>query len=260
MIRAMTGFKKVCSLAALAAVLALGTGCPGTGATDDQKEPYFLSGREKVRHTDYAGAIQAFNKAAEVNPRSGPAHYELGCLYEERGADPAAAIFHYERYLKLSPTAENAPLIRERINTCKLELAKSSFLTLGGQPVQREKELKAELDRLLAENTQLRHQLSTLAPGVRVPMATNPPVAAKSPPVKMTPATATNRVVAPVPANTNRPPTAVGPMKTHKVASGDMPASIARKYGVKVESLMAANPGLDPKKLKIGQSLNIPAR
>ncbi len=256
----MTGFKKVCSLASLTAVLALGTGCPGTGATDDQKEPYFLSGREKVRHADYTGAIQAFNKAAEVNPRSGPAHYELGCLYEERGADPAAAIFHYEAYLRLTPTAENAPLIRERINTCKLELAKSSFLTLGAQPVQREKELKAELDRLLAENTQLRHQLSTLAPHIRVPVATNSPVATKSTTTKMAPATATNRVATPAPANTNRPPTAVGAMKTHKIASGDTPATLARKYGVKVEALMAANPGLDPKKLKIGQSLNIPGR
>ncbi len=256
----MIGFKKVGPLAALATVMLLSTGCPGTGATDEQKEPYFLSGREKVRHADYTGAIQAFSKAIEVNPRSAAAHYELGCLSEERGADPAAAIYHYERYLKLSPTAENTPLVRERINTCKLELAKSSFLTLGGQPVQREKELKAELDRLLAENTQLRHQLGTLAPGVRLPAATNPPVTIKSPSVKMPPTTTTNRVTTPTPANTNRPPTAVAAAKTHKIASGETPVVIARKYGIKVESLMAANPGLDPKKLKIGQSVNVPAR
>jgi tetratricopeptide (TPR) repeat protein len=234
-------------LAVLALALGFCTGCPAPGATDDQKNPYFISGREKVRHADYAGAIQAFNKAVEVNPRSSPAHYALGCLYEERGADPAAAIFHYERYLKLSPAAENAPMIRERINTCKLELAKSSFLTLGGQPVQREKEIKAEIDRLLAENTQLRHQLSTLGHVVRPPTATNPPG-----PVKIVPPAATNRVATPA------PPAAAA--RTHKIASGDTPANLARKYGVKVESLMAANPGLDPKKLKIGQSLNIPAR
>lgn len=34
---------------------------------------------------------------------------------------------------------------------------------------------------------------------------------------------------------------------------------IARKYGVKVEALMAANPGLDPRRLRVGQTLAIPA-
>ena len=33
---------------------------------------------------------------------------------------------------------------------------------------------------------------------------------------------------------------------------------IARKYGVKVEALMAANPGLDPRRLRVGQTLTIP--
>ncbi len=255
----MTRLVKFWPLAALAGAIVLCTGCPAPGATDDQKEPYFLSGREKVRHADYAGAIQAFNKAVEVNPRSASGHYELGCLYEERGADPAAAIFHYERHLKLSPRAENAPIIRERINTCKLELAKSSFLTLGGQSAQNEKALKAELDRLLAENTQLRHQLDTLGQGARVPIATSPPVAGKTPPVKTGLPIATNRVAVPSPTNTNRPPAATA-ATTHKVASGEIPGAIARKYGIKVESLLAANPGLDPKKLKVGQTLNIPAR
>lgn len=255
----MIGFKKVWLLAALATLLLLGTGCPGTGASDEQKEPYFLSGREKVRHADYVGAIQSFSKAIEVNPRSAAAHYELGCLSEERGADPAAAIYHYERYLNLSPRAENVTIVRERINTCKLELAKSSFLTLGGQSGQREKELKAELDRLLAENTQLRHQLGTLGQNVRVPPTTNSPAVTKLiVPTKQVPTPATNLVASP--GATNRPPTAVAAAKTHKIASGETPGIIARKYGIKVESLMAANPGLDPKKLKIGQSVNVPAR
>lgn len=47
--------------------------------------------------------------------------------------------------------------------------------------------------------------------------------------------------------------------RSHLVQSGENPASIARKYSIKVESLMAANPGLDPRKLKVGQTLAIPA-
>jgi LysM repeat protein len=34
---------------------------------------------------------------------------------------------------------------------------------------------------------------------------------------------------------------------------------IARKYGVKVDALMAVNPRLEPRRLQVGQTLNIPA-
>ena len=40
---------------------------------------------------------------------------------------------------------------------------------------------------------------------------------------------------------------------------GETPTAIARKYGVKVSALMAANPRLDERRLQPGQTLNIPA-
>jgi LysM repeat protein len=43
------------------------------------------------------------------------------------------------------------------------------------------------------------------------------------------------------------------------VQAGESPYSIARKYGVKLEALMAANPGLEPTRMPIGRTLNIPA-
>jgi LysM repeat protein len=42
------------------------------------------------------------------------------------------------------------------------------------------------------------------------------------------------------------------------VEKGDMPATIAKKLGIKTQELLDANPGLDPKKLQIGQKLNVP--
>ena len=47
---------------------------------------------------------------------------------------------------------------------------------------------------------------------------------------------------------------------TYSLKAGDTPASIARKYGIKLDALMSANPGIDPKRLKIGQTLTIPAK
>ena len=52
---------------------------------------------------DYQGAIQAFEESLEANPHSAAAHFELGWLYDEKESDPAAAIYHYQQYLKLSP-------------------------------------------------------------------------------------------------------------------------------------------------------------
>jgi len=42
------------------------------------------------------------------------------------------------------------------------------------------------------------------------------------------------------------------------VEKGDQPVSIAKKLGIKTQELLDANPGLDPKKLQIGQKLNVP--
>ena len=50
------------------------------------------------------------------------------------------------------------------------------------------------------------------------------------------------------------------PSKTYVVAKGDNPVSIARKFKVPYDDLMAANHIEDPHKLKIGQKLTIPAK
>jgi len=47
--------------------------------------------------------------------------------------------------------------------------------------------------------------------------------------------------------------------KEYAVAKGDMLATIAKKNGVTLKALQDANPGVDPKKLQIGQKLQIPA-
>ncbi len=61
------------------------------------------------------------------------------------------------------------------------------------------------------------------------------------------------------PTGANRPSSTPTEARTHKVQAGDTPSSIARKYGVKVDALLAANPGLNPKRLQVGQVLNVPA-
>jgi LysM repeat protein len=66
---------------------------------------------------------------------------------------------------------------------------------------------------------------------------------------------------APVATTVPTPPPEVPAAPTttdYTVAKGDFPATIAKKNGISVKALMDANPGLDPKKLKIGQKLQLP--
>jgi LysM repeat protein len=48
--------------------------------------------------------------------------------------------------------------------------------------------------------------------------------------------------------------------QTHTVQPGETPAIIAKKYGVSVKALLAANGNVDARHLKVGQKLSIPAK
>ena len=44
----------------------------------------------------------------------------------------------------------------------------------------------------------------------------------------------------------------------HHVASGDTLSSISRRYGIGLDRIIAANPGLDPHRIRIGQPIVVP--
>lgn len=229
----------------------------GESQADEQKEAHFLAGRTLVSQMDFQGAMNSFEKALEINPHSASAHFELGCLCE--ADDPAAAIYHYEQVIKLRPRSSEADLSREHINKCKLEIAKS-VSTLGPLPPS----TQAEMERILIENRDLKVQLTRwqTVHGGQPPAVTttNPPAAVPQPvaqpiPVKSGPIGALRPQVAAVAGPTATPPV----VRTHTVKSGECPAGIARKYGVSVTALLAANPEAKPTRLRVGQVLNVPA-
>jgi LysM repeat protein len=261
-----------CSLLFL--VLALLTACDPQqgGRVEEQKDPFFLKGRNLVTSKDYRGAIEQFEKALEVNPRSASAHFELAWLYEEHVKDFAAAIHHYQWHLRLRPNSEYVERARERIKACKMDLAKTELSGPVTQSMQR------DLDRLLMENVNLRKQVETLQQQLASRPVYNPNPSGSPSVIQPNPTTpmviASNRAAqqqsqgGPAAGNSTRRspqleqrreerPTAARP-RTHVVQQGETFASIARKYGLKVNVLTAANPQLDPRKLKPGQSLNIP--
>jgi tetratricopeptide (TPR) repeat protein len=141
---------------ALAILLCAGvTGClpPNQSQLDDEKEPHFIEGKRAINTMDYNGAIDEFEKAVEANPRNASAHFELGWLYEEKEPDPAAAIYHYQQFLKLHPTADTAEAVRQRVMNCKQDLAKAVLPLPSAPGVQH------DLEQLIQENKQLRAEV-----------------------------------------------------------------------------------------------------
>jgi tetratricopeptide (TPR) repeat protein len=222
--------------AALCAALA---GClpSSQGPLDEQKEAHFLAGKARLNALDVQGAQEAFEKALEVNPRSGSAHFELGLLCE-KDSDYAAAIYHFERFLKLRPESDYAALVKERISADKIELSKqAAFFPVTSK-------LTGELEKLTEENKQLRAEVEKWR------------AFSGQPPHPSSGSNTSNGGSSL--SGTRSDPVQTAASRTHTVAAGETPAMIARKYSVKLESLMTANPGLDARRMKVGQVLRIP--
>jgi len=236
----------------LVIVLVTGVTCgclpSSQSALDEQNELHFRKGKALATALDYAGAVDAFERALEANPKNSSAHFELGLLYERDG-DYSAAIYHFERFLKLRPESERADIVRSRINTDKMELSKSTLLAPVTQNMQR------EFEKLAEENKQLRAQLEQARAEVeqwRVHYANQPQATGRTATPPPQQVTSTSQ---PAPPNSaaGRPL-----MRTHTIKTGDTLTSIASRYGVKLEALTSVNPGLDPRRMRVGQVINVP--
>jgi tetratricopeptide (TPR) repeat protein len=255
----LVGLARRCAISFLLCLLVGGCFPDSESQQDERKEPNFISGMNLISAMDYQGAIEAFEKALEVNPRNASAHFELGWLYEEKASepDPAAAIYHYDRYLKFSPQPDKADVVNQIINRCKLELARS-VSAAGPLPSPAQQ----EMDRVLAENKDLQNRLAALEAqlGQSRAVAARPPANRIPGPNSADAARLDGaRAISPTPgAASGNHPASANAARTHSVKPGETLAAIARKYGVSLASLSAANPQVKPTRLMVGQILNIP--
>jgi len=245
-------------LAMVCGLVLCGCNPPGQSAADEEKEPQFLIGRSRVNAMNFAGAIEAFEQALEKNPQSAAAHFELGWLNAEKEADPAAAIYHYQKYLKLRPNANNAETIKEHIYRLKQDLAK------GVLPVPASNELQKQLEQTIDENRRLSEELDRLkARTATVSLPGNRNLSIPQPARTNTIAQPLQPRVnpqSPPPSSTRQVASSTATQRQHKISAGDTPSSIARRYNVKLDSLLTANPSLNPRRLQVGQNLVIPVR
>jgi tetratricopeptide (TPR) repeat protein len=261
------GWARLCAFCVLCLLLG---GCfpESGGALDEKREPNFINGKNLVGQMDYQGAIEAFEKALEVDPHSASAHFELGWLYEDKGNDPAAAFYHFERYLALNPNAGNADVVKQRMSNCRMELAKAVSAVGPLAPAA-----QRELDRVALENKQLEAQLTDLQNQLAQAKSDAKGRAQQAEESRRA-QEESRHAVAPVVARvehvesghsngaTKRPTPAAkasGRMRSHVVQRGETFAAIARRYSLPVSVLESANPQVRPTHLLAGQTLNIPS-
>ena len=60
-------------------------------------------------------------------------------------------------------------------------------------------------------------------------------------------------------APSNTAPTKAQSSRTYTIQSGDTFASVAKEHGLSVHALVSANPGLDPRNLRIGEVIQVPS-
>ena len=248
-------------------LLAALSGCAQSDQ-DEEKEPHYMEGQSLVNAMDYQGAVNAFEESLEVNPHSAAAHYQLGMLYENQESDPAAAIYHYEQYLKYDPTAENADIIRQHIATCKQQLA-ADVMQLPSEP-----QAQVQLDKLVEQNRQLQLQVDSLRAALKqwsdwysnqqsakvTAVAPQTPVVPQQPetPVQQQPQPLQQPVVTQPVVDVPHTETPEAHAHTHVVERGETAMAICRKYGIRLTDLEAANPSMNPARIRVGEVLNIP--
>jgi Tfp pilus assembly protein FimV len=142
---------------------------------------------------------------------------------------------------------------------CKQELARTVSLGPVNEKMQREfEQLAEENKRLSDENKRLHDDLEKWRAYASRSQLTNQAdtraVAASAASLART-----SRVAGASETSSPARLVAGAAGRTHTVSAGETPISIAKKYGIRLDSLMTANPRLDAHRLRVGQTLSIPS-
>jgi LysM repeat protein len=147
--------------------------------------------------------------------------------------------------LKFDPKAPNADVVNQRILACKQQLA-ADVMAMPTAPaaLKQIEQLTEANQKLQADLAYYSNQWATAKMNPGVSQNNSPPAQNANP----LPSTSIQNVSAQPAINSH----------THTIAAGETLAAIARKSGVKLNALLAANPGVNPKKLRVGETVNLP--
>jgi len=257
------------------------TACqPSSDNGNDAKDLDYQRGKAYCDKKDYESAIASFRKALQHRPDNTYAHFQLGLVYEEK-RDYIRAIYHYRESMESKKRLpEDLNAIKERISACTVKIVNNSDI------VAVPPDYKHQIDLLLSEkrnveeklraiqetytkvvqaNSALEYRVQILQKRERELVATLEKVGKKVELIDVNPtpnisafpqASAFNPGAKP--AATNGAVVTPVVYKKYRIQKGDTFGKIAKRYGVSEDRLLKINPGVDPRKLQIGQEVNIP--
>jgi len=178
----------------------------------------------------------------------------------------AAAVYHYQRYLRRRHDDPRADDIRRRVTNCTQRLATTVPLVIRSETIARDLEaVRRENQNLRAQVTSLLGQVAYWSNEVRrialiADRAVDRPASSEfddrgARDVSQNPGARDSGTTRASDA-ASRPRIA----RTHRVVPGDTLHRISRQYGVSVQALRDANPGVNERRLLPGKYLRIPER
>jgi len=223
--------------------------CSGCGSSDlpgiEENDSAYDRGRAHLRQGNEEEALDEFLSVTRRIVQSPQSHIEVGRLLMKLDSrrDPVAAIYHYRRFLQLSPESKEAATVEQLIVTAEREIIRK----LPGEPYVEHLEALG----LREENNRLKRELSDMRVRLGLPLETTDAVQSPS-------------ASPPVPPVQAKPPEPSVP-RTHVVQQGDSLYAISRKFygdSAHIDLIYNANRDvlINKSSLKIGQKLRIPPR
>lgn len=264
-----------CLTACLLAGLMVLSGCvPESSSVDEERDAHLLAGKQRLVNRDIDGAIAEFEQALQVNPKNSTAHFELAVVYKTLKNDDASAIYHYQKCIAAQPNGRRRPLAEQAIKGSRQDIAKAEQDSMNGaisriyqQTMNTNQVLVQRVQMLEAELSRVQALLKNLGAGPQVLPQTNylqqpqqsalPDPASRVAPRSNAPVTQANNQ--PASSQRTESPRPTTQQRTHTVKQGDSLRAIAAQYKVPLDKLLAANRNVDARKLKIGQTIVIPA-
>jgi phage tail protein X len=237
--------------------LALLAGCSDRMAEmRENRDPLIRKGRDLRAGGEIDLALKAYNEALNRRGDMPQAHFETAVIYHQQKHDFIRAIYHYQRFLELSPDSKKRPLVEAEIQRARLEFA-ASLPQRPSEAVQAIATMEKEREMLRSRITDLQRQIDRLSGRTNATVAS---ASAASP--------GTSATGAPVPAAaavaTNAAPRAAT-ATVYVVQPGDTLAKIARgqyRDAGMANAIFEANRSIlrTERDLKPGQQLTLPAR
>jgi tetratricopeptide (TPR) repeat protein/phage tail protein X len=118
---------------------------------EDARNPFVQKAEESLQAKNYPEAVNYYEEALRANPKLAQPHYELGRIYSDRLADSVSALYHYQKFLKLSADTEKKQTVQTLLENERITYA----ALVPNSPLQNAEAFA----RLQSENANLKKQL-----------------------------------------------------------------------------------------------------